>query len=137
MKTMLFLLATYVLPSFLQPTFTPPKWEGHWEAYSESVPDQVIGKLDITRVQGKEYSWKLWVKNDIIRPGVDAPCPEMEYEGTATYNGVYGLNSTLKGIGFAYEEETGTIGLFHDYTDATLIDMSLCFDPGPFRRINQ
>ena len=65
----------------------------------------------------------------------DAACPMMEYEGSATYNGANGLNSTIGGIGFAYYQETGLIRVFHDYTDARLTEYSLCFDPGDFKKI--
>ncbi len=127
------------MASFSKPTnnFTPPKWEGHWEAFSKTRNYIQTGTLDITKIKGKEYSWKLNVKSDFQMFANDAACPQMEYEGTATYNGANGLNSNTAGIGFVYYPESGFINIFHDYTDKTLTDQSLCFDPGDFKRIKK
>ena len=116
-------------------SFTPPKWEGHWEAFSKTDPDLRTGTLDITKIKGKEYSWKLTVKSDFDRPTDDSACPQMEYEGVATYNGVNGLNTTMAGIGFVYYQETGFIHVFHDYSNERLTELSLCFDPGDFKKV--
>lgn len=126
-------MASYKNP--LPNKFAPPKWEGHWEAFSEKNPDLTIATLDITKVKGKEYSWKLIVKNDLKLFEDDPACPKMEYEGTAIYNGVNGLDSGIGGIGFTYYQDTDLINVFHDYTDERLIEYSLCFDPGSFKRI--
>lgn len=122
--------------SYTKPTsFTPPKWEGHWEAFSANDLNLTIAVLDITKIKGKEYSWKLKIKNDFKMFPEDPACPILEYEGSATYNGVNGLISNVGGIGFTYYQETGLIRVFHDYTDTKLTEYSLCFDPGDFKKI--
>lgn len=132
----LFLL--YMITLAFQPStlsgFTPPKWEGHWEAYSPNDPKLLIGTLDIEKVKGKEYSWKVWIKSDAQRYKADGECPVLTYNGTAMYNGVNGLDSGLKGIGFVYYQETKKINMFHDYSSDELSAVSDCMDADFYKK---
>jgi hypothetical protein len=118
----------------IQKKFTPPKWEGHWEAYSERTPTLLIATLDIEKVKGKEYTWKLWMKNDEQRYRAEGECPVITYNGTAIYNGANGLDTGLKGIGFVYYQETGKINMFHDFSSDELTAVSDCMDADFYKK---
>jgi len=132
----IFLAAVISMASYsLSPTnvFTPPKWEGHWEAYSTVDPQLKVASVDIAKLKGKEYSYKLWIKSDFNGTG-DA-CTDKEFEGVATYNGANGLNSNTQGLGFVYYQESGLISLYHDYSNQEIIDMGLCFSADKMKKM--